>query len=102
MFRNSPQYRTVNGENQVMRHSHANITIDDGRGVNISISEDGKITFTQAVKTLAGSNEPTELVSVTVSASTIYKINRLLLDTKKSEWVPVSQVRGSQSPETKN
>lgn len=91
------------GENVRRRWVHSPITIEH-RGVNASITEDGKVIFKSAGEPVMVDGKPTneiEYDEVEVSANLIFKVAELLHATRKVVFIDESQPQTGNSVATK-
>ena len=85
-FKNQPAM-TNNVESVIKRYSHQNLTLEHN-GIHVKIQETGKVTISsKAEQNIEGEMEWDE---VEVPASLIFKIARILQDTRRVDYVKVS------------
>lgn len=93
-FANNPKLNDNDGNNKIRRYVHQPLDIDH-HDIHCKIQKNGRVKLTRPVK---GSDEYDE---IEVPASLIFKIQRLLQDTRKVEWVSVSELKPEELSELK-
>lgn len=90
---NHPRFVNDSGDNRIRRYVHQPMTIEHN-GINASIQKNGKVTISKVAKV---EGDEVEYDEIEVPASLIFKLGNLLRDTRKVDYVTISET--SPNPE---